>query len=341
MSKRRKVRTDRAAAALGILILLIAVLVSCARSCSDDGGDKKQNIKNKKAAVTHDTTEVTTEEVTTAPLVTVPHNDNELIEGLPTCSACAVYSVDYDTMLYECYIDKQIAPASLTKLLTSCTALQYADSDDVFTVGSEQWLVPENSSLALLTEGQELTLHDLMCGMLLASGNDAAYTTAVGVARQYKDAPYLSDDEAVSVFCGFMNDYAASIGMTGSSFVSPDGWDNDSQYSTVHDLIKLAAHVLTVPELREIVGTYCYSTNFVTGDAAEWTNSNKLLDSDGLYFCPTAIGMKTGSTANAGSNLISAFEENGKTYIIVVAGCTSDDERYELTLGLHDRFITQ
>ena len=138
------------------------------------------------------------------------------------------------------------------------------------------------------------TVNPFICLVnLLASGNDAAYTTAVGVARQYKDAPYLSDDEAVSVFCGFMNDYAASIGMTGSSFVSPDGWDNDSQYSTVHDLIKLAAHVLTVPELREIVGTYCYSTNFVTGDAAEWTNSNKLLDSDGLYFCPTAIGMKT------------------------------------------------
>lgn len=334
MSKKQRIRYDRIAAVLGIFILLIVLLVSCAKGCS---GDKKDKSAKKDApAVTTTATVVTT----TAP-VTVAHTDNVQMPGMPSSTACAVYMADYDMMLYEYHIDERVAPASLTKLLTASAALKYASSNETFTVGSEQWLVPSDSSLAFLAEGQEITLHDLICGMLLASGNDAAYTTAVSIAHKQSGDYYMADDAAVSSFCTLMNSFAAEIGMNSSNFATPDGWDNDMTYTTVRDLLTLSEYVLTVPELADIVGTQQYSTNFVTGDAATWTNSNRLLDPEDTFYCPTAIGMKTGSTLNAGSNLISAFRENGYTYIIIVTGCGSDDDRYDLTLKLHDYFIVQ
>lgn len=331
MAEKHKVRYDRIALVLGIFILLIVLLVSCVKGCSED--KKEKAVKNAEPAVT------TTVIVTTTAPVTVAHTDNVQLPGAPSSTSCAVYMVDYDMMLYEYDIDQRVAPASITKLLTASAALKYASVDDVFTVGSEQWLVPADSSLAFVAQGQEITLHDLICGMLMASGNDAAYTTAVGVARQQSGNYYMSDEEAVSYFCTLMNGLAQELGMTNSNFASPDGWDDEMTYTTVRDLLRLAGYVLTVPELADTVGRQQYSTNFVTGDGASWTNSNRLLDPEDIYYCPTAIGMKTGSTANAGNNLVSAFKENGYTYIIVVTGCGSDDDRYNLTIKLHDYFI--
>ena len=134
MSKKQRVRYDRIAVVLGIFILLIVLLVSCAKGCSGDKKDK--SAKKDEPAVT------TTTIVTTTAPVTVPHTDNVQMPGMPSSTSCAVYMVDYDMMLYEYHIDERVAPASLTKLLTASAALKYASSDEVFRVGSEQWLVP-------------------------------------------------------------------------------------------------------------------------------------------------------------------------------------------------------
>lgn len=85
-----------------------------------------------------------------------------------------------------------------------------------------------------------LSLEDLLTGMLMASGNDAAYTIAVSVARKLNSNKYLRDYEAVQYFCTLMNDLANNIRMTNSHFVNPDGWDDYEQYTTTEDLIKLA-----------------------------------------------------------------------------------------------------
>ncbi len=250
----------------------------------------------------------------------------------PTCKAAAVYTVDNKQFNYKDNIDAKVAPASLTKLLTAAVALKNVKPETVFTVGEEQWLVQPNSSLSNIEVGNTLTLKTLITGMLMASGNDAAYAVAVNVAREMNPSKEMSSEEAVDYFCGLMNDMAAEIGMTNSKFVNPDGWDDEEQYTTVSDLVKLAEYVLGVPEIMEITATYQTTVQFESGENATWINSNLLLDEYSDYYCEEAIGMKTGTTPNAGNCLIAAFKKSGITYITVVSGCDYDTDRYELTL---------
>lgn len=250
--------------------------------------------------------------------------------------SCALYCVDDKELLAGENIDKAIAPASLTKLLTAAVALRYVSADAVFAVGTELDYVNYDSSYCLIAPGQRLKLYDLASGMLLASGNDAAYTVAVNTARRVSGSE-LTDDQAVKYFCVMMNDLAAELGMNGSHFENPDGWDNAEHYTTVSDLVKLAEYALTVPEIREIASVHQRYVVFESGENITWTNSNRLLDPDDGFYCESAVGLKTGTTDKAGCCLIGAFVRDGKTYVTVVAGCGSDGERYEKTLGLLER----
>ena len=244
-----------------------------------------------------------------------------------------VYCVNSEELLAGENIDVHIAPASLTKLLTACTALYYIDPDEILTVGSERRSVPKHSSLCLIQEGHTLKLRDLIAGMLMVSGNDAAYTVAVSTVWMLKGEP-MSTGECIEYFCSMMNSLAKEIGMTDSSFVTPDGTDTEEQYTTVSDLIKLSEYALTIPVIREIISEHEKYVVFVSGENITWTNSNKLIDPDSLFYAEYAIGMKTGTTEKAGNCLIGVFEKDGKTYITVVAGCGTDRERYEKTLDL-------
>ena len=244
----------------------------------------------------------------------------------------AVYCIEDDKFLYSDSIDKHIAPASLTKLLTaSVVALQYISEDTVVNVGSEQALVPEGSSICYVLPGHSLVLSDLIAGMLLVSGNDAAYAVAVTVTRAAAGDAEMSNEDAVKYFCGLMNGFAEKIGMTDSHFTTPDGWDDDEQYTTAADLAALAKYALSVEMIREIVGTYRKDVIYDSGETNSWKNTNKLLDPESMYYREDAVGIKTGTTEKAGNCLIAAVRASDKTYITVAAGCSSDSERYKLT----------
>lgn len=258
-------------------------------------------------------------------------------EPAPYCKACALYCVEDGEILYAENINDRIAPASLTKIITASVALRYVKADEIVTVGSELELVQPDSSLAFIAPGQRLTMYDLLTGMLLPSGNDAAYTTAAYTARKKSGSTNMSDKHAVSYFCDLMNDHARELGMDNSHFVDPDGWDEDAHYTTVSDLIKAAKYALSVPEIREIVAIREKDVVFESGEHITWFNGNKLLHPESEFYCKNAIGMKTGFTDNAGLCLISAFEKKGKTYIIIVVGCTDDRERYRLILDLFNK----
>ncbi len=252
----------------------------------------------------------------------------------PSCNAAAIYCIEDKQLLYSDRIDVRIAPASLTKMLTASVALKYMDSSTVITVGSEQSLVQPYSSLAGLSMGTSMTLNDMISGLMMASGNDAAYTIAVSVARNQQPAVEMSDTDAVNYFCDLMNKFALEIGMMNSNFTTPDGWDDAFQYTTVSDLLILAEYVLNVPEIRQACGTHTKSVQAVTGEIYDWTDSNLLLDPNGSFYCQNAIGIKTGTTLQAGNCLVAAFSLNNKTYITAACGCTSDSDRYDLTLKL-------
>lgn len=264
----------------------------------------------------------------------------ELVKiDLPVCRASIFACSDDKELLYCDNIYNRIAPASLTKLLTASVALHYLSPETIITVGSEQNFVKSGSSLCLIKSGHKLKLYDLLTGMLMASGNDAAYTVAVSTARIVApDGNSITDSEAVMYFSELMNNYADSIGMKNSHFVNPEGWDDENHYTTVFDLLILANHVLSIPEIKEITGTYQKKVYFVSGENATWTNTNALLNPYSPYYCSEAIGLKTGTTQNAGNCLISAFERNEKTYISVVTGCSSGSDRYELTFKMLSNF---
>lgn len=255
---------------------------------------------------------------------------------LNSCKACALYCVDGHAMLSTENARTKIAPASLTKLMTSCVALRNISADEVITVGTERWLTAEGSSVSFILPGHRLKLYDLLSGMLMVSGNDAAYTTAVYTARKVSGEE-LSDEQAVEYFCKMMNELAAELEMHDSHFANPDGWDDPEHYTTASDLVKLAEYALTFPEIRKIAQTQQRFVVFESGESITWTNSNKLIDPNSRFYCSEAIGLKTGTTKNAGNCLIGAFVKDGKTYITVAAGCASDIGRYRKTLKLVDK----
>lgn len=327
MGRRYKPRYDRITAVLLIIAVPVILLIaSHSRAETTSSGSVGVQTETSTVCTAFTTVSVTT--TTTAVTVTTTRIE------YPECSSCAFYSVNNKSVIYSDNIDRKIAPASLTKLLTASVALKYVGKDKVFMVGSEQWLVQPYSSLCYIQTGNTLTLEDLITGMLMSSGNDAAYTIAVSVARELEPDTYMTDDEAVRYFCGLMNAFAHSLGMTQSNFINPDGWDDDEQYTTAADLIKITEYALSVPEIREITGTFQKDVTICSGETFAWTNSNLLLDPYSEYYCKNAVGMKTGTTANAGYSLIAVFRRVEGDYISVVTGCTSDPDRYELTLKL-------
>ena len=243
-----------------------------------------------------------------------------------TCAG--LYNAKTMECLYENSVDNKIYPASLTKIVTACTALKYVSPDTIFTVGTEQRLVPKGSSLCLIKPGHRLNLRDLLTGMLMCSGNDAAYTVAVNVAREVSGNTNMSNSEAITYFSELMNNYARSLGATNSNFTNPDGWDDENQYSTVYDLAIISAHAIQINEIRSIVSSKSKYVVFESGENITWKNTNALLQPKSKYYLPQVIGLKTGTTANAGNCLIAVVNINGVEYISVVIGCESDSARY-------------
>lgn len=257
---------------------------------------------------------------------------------LSGCTSAMAYCLENDTLLFSQDADRSIAPASLTKLLTACTALNYISPDTCCTVGSEQYLVQPESSLCYISQGQQITAEDLIAGMMMASSNDAAYALAVNTARKVSADTNMTDYQAVEYFCGLMNSFATELGMKNSNFVSPDGWDTSGQYTTASDLLILARYAAGVPEIRKAADCYEKQVTILSGEGFTWHNSNKLLDPYSEFYRKDASGLKTGSTVSAGNNLIAVFEINGLTYLTVVTGCESDYDRYYLTLQLINEY---
>ena len=267
------------------------------------------------------------------PVETIPEEPTE-----PAFDVMAVRAGLYNAKTLECLYAKAenepLYPASLTKIVTACTALRYMDTDEIIRVGTELQFVKEGSSVCWIRKGHRLTLYDLLMGMLLPSGNDAAYTVAVNVARRASGNEDLSDQEAVEYFCELMNKFAWDVGARNSHFVNPDGWDDEEQYTTVSDLALIASCAIKYPVIREIVGQHSKFVRFVSGETITWTNSNYLLNPTSKYYYPDAFGMKTGSTSLAGKCLIAAVEIDGQEYISIVSGCETEKERYQSTLDL-------
>ena len=286
------------------------------------------------------TTAPTTEEPTTEETTTLKQYDFSGLRYSLNSAAVACYDCAEKRFLYEKNASAHLAPASLTKIVTACVALQYADPSIVYTVGDEVNLVEAGSSLCYILPGHQLTLYDLLCGMLLTSGNDAAYAVAVNVARTVSGTS-LTAQEGLTYFAGLMNDFAAQIGMADSHFINPEGWDAPEQYMCARDIAIAADYALGLDPLREILGKTSYSAVFVSGQTIEWKNTNHMLDSTSPFFMQGITGGKTGTTEKAGKCLFAIYQDDSHTLIAVSMGNPTEEERYYSVREMIDTVLVQ
>jgi len=251
-----------------------------------------------------------------------------------TAANAYVVNMSKKSVFYQKGGTDQIAPASTIKMVTALTILDCCDLDEEFTVGSEIELIAADSSRAWLNEGDRLTVRQLLVALLLPSGNDAAYTIAVGGGRLLEGDSSLTDQQALSAFMKAMNKKAKAVGATSSHFLNPDGYDADGQYTTARDLSKIAEACLRNDTLTDIMGSYIISDTWASGREVTYQNTNDLLNSGSSYYLDGAIGLKTGSSGNAGACLVSAAVIGGQTYISVVMGCT-EGARYTDSLKIY------
>lgn len=260
-----------------------------------------------------------------------------------TISAAQYFVYDCDAKQFVTKaedVSTKIYPASVTKLFTAYVALQYLNASKTITAGDVLNKVAAGSSVAEIKRGDSLTVEQLIAGMLLPSGNDAAYILAAeaGKAMYGEKANQASTEDAVKRFVQEMNEQAKVLGMNGTNFANPDGIHSDNHYSTYADLAVLGSLVLADPIIMKYAATSSMDVTLQSG-SVNWHNTNAIIDPTSEYYCSLCTGLKTGQTPKAGSCLLSAFEYRGQTLIIGVFGCKEVDDRFPDTLQLFNNAI--
>ncbi len=227
----------------------------------------------------------------------------------------------------------KVYPASVTKLMTAYVALQFLPEDQQITAADALDLVGPGSSVADIKKGDVLTTAQLVTGLLLPSGNDAAYILAVEAGRAIKNDLSLSPRHAVQAFMTEVNNQMRSLGMTGSNFTNPDGYHEDAHFTCIRDLVKIGQLSVAHPVIAQAVQVYEAEVK-LPDRTLKWENTNFLVVPGSEYECVYALGLKTGQTPSAGCCLLSAFDVEGQMYIIGVFGCPEIPDRFEDTLQL-------
>jgi D-alanyl-D-alanine carboxypeptidase (penicillin-binding protein 5/6) len=232
-------------------------------------------------------------------------------------TARAVFSIDVTNgfELYALNPDEPLAMGSTAKIVTALTVLEHLEPDaEIEIEASDPVSDPLEFSNMGLQPGMLFTVEELLYGLLVPSGNDAAAAFARVIGEQLD--PDVGDPRAA--FIDEMNRVAASLGATNSRFSSADGLEGDGDhFTTARDLAILASALLEQPLLAAIVSTPSITLTSRGDDATELfvVNTNRLLGVD-----ESVIGVKTGSTGTAGGCLVIATREGGNTVITVILG---------------------
>lgn len=204
-------------------------------------------------------------------------------------------------VLYAQNTEEECSIASTTKLMTALAVVEHVPDLSALVTVPDEAVGVEGSSI-YLNYGEQLTIEQLLYGLLLQSGNDAAVALAIVCAGDVK------------TFVGWMNDKAQELGLSHSHFENPNGLEGEAHYSCARDMAILAQAVLRNPCLSAIVSTKSYSFGVRT-----LVNHNKL-----LWRYPGCVGLKTGYTQKAGRTLVSAATQ-GHTTLIAVTLHDPDD----------------
>lgn len=223
-------------------------------------------------------------------------------EAIGTSASSAILmDAESGRILYEQNIHERRLIASTTKLMTALVAAEQVENLEQKVVVQPDWVGIEGSSI-YLKANETVTVRELLYGLLLHSGNDAAVAIAGCVAG------------GIEPFAELMNRRAVELGMTDSRFTNPSGLNDENHYSTAYDMARLACACLK----NEVVAEICATQSAVFGEHI-FRNHNKLLR---LY--DGCVGMKTGYTELAGRTLVSAATRNGQTLVCVTLNDADD-----------------
>lgn len=220
---------------------------------------------------------------------------------LPNVTATSAIVIEASTghIIYSRNPDKRMFPASTTKMVTLIMALENGKSEEIVTVGKNAFGV-EGSTLFLET-GDKIPLKELLTGMIMHSGNDAAVAVAEHI------------DGNIKTFAEHMTRRAHELGATGTNFTNPHGLPDTNHYTTAHDLALLAAHGYSLENFEEIVSAQEKIYQWIHDPAKKLRSENQL-----LWLYRGGNGVKTGYTDAAGRCLVSAAKRDGIQIVAVV-----------------------
>lgn len=206
----------------------------------------------------------------------------------------------------------RVYPASTTKILTTIIALEEGKAQLDRNVKITPLAMKQDGTKLGIRPDMPISLHQLLYGMMLISGNDAAVATAETVGGNYNR------------FIEMMNEKAASIGVHESHFANPSGLTDKNHYTTAIDMAKIAAYAMKNPDFRDIVKRKTYPMTYRNGLYRNVENRNEFLSSG----YEGANGIKTGMTEAAGDCLVASAERNGK---LLIVSLYDDENRWKDT----------
>lgn len=242
--------------------------------------------------------------------------------ALTDVASAALFDLDGLNTLYAVDANKQVHPASLTKIMTALVALKHGSPDQMLTATENVKITESGAQLCGIKPGDSMTLDQALHILLIYSANDVAVMIAEGVGG------------TVENFVELMNEEAKALGATNCHFTNPNGLTEEGHYATAYDLYLIFEEALKYDLFNEIIQMTAYNTNYTGSDgksyALEIKTTNRYLN--GNCAMPegiTVIGGKSGTTRAAGHCLILlARSSNGKPYISVIMNSDSTDNLY-------------
>ena len=246
--------------------------------------------------------------------------------------AAGSFNLATGTVTYAQNIYDKMYPASTTKIMTCYLALKYGNLDDYITVSANAANQPSDASVCRIKTGDVLTLRDLLYGLMLSSGNDAAIAIA----------EYISGD--VDSFVALMNEEALALGASCTHYENPHGMPAAEHYTSAYDLYLIFAKAVENEEFVKIINTKSYTAVITESDGDvrenEWENSNRFLN--GKVDAPdelTVIGGKTGTTGEAGYCLVLlSYNASDEPIVSVVLKADGPSDLYLLTGEILSQF---
>lgn len=233
---------------------------------------------------------------------------DEIVAKSPSVSAKGAVLIDVNSgrILYEKNPNQQMKIASLTKIMTAIVAIENGNLEDMVTTSDNAFGV-EGSSI-YLKKGEQLSLENMLYGLMLRSGNDAATAIAEHIGGSIEGFVYL------------MNEKAMYLGLTNTHFANPHGLDHEQHYSSPRDMAVLTAYALKNPTFKKIVSIKVKSAP-MEGQTwnRKWYNKNKM-----LFKYEWADGVKTGYTRAAKRCLASSATKNGIQLAAITLNANDD-----------------